>query len=98
MEGSTIQKRVRIFVTGRVQGVFFRASTVDQAAALGVHGFVRNRIDGRVEIVAEGTPTALASLATWAQKGPPGARVDDIQVKEEAPRGERGFAIRRGDS
>ena len=69
-------KRVRILVTGRVQGVFFRVYTRDYAKDLSVAGFVRNLRDGRVEIVAEGSEDSLKSLAAWAKnKGSPYSKI-----------------------
>jgi len=74
---------VHIYVSGRVQGVFFRASTKDQAQHLGLTGFVRNCPDGRVEIVAEGPFEAIEDLIEWCRLGPPGARVERVQVSDE---------------
>jgi len=88
------EKRSRIIVTGRVQGVFFRASTVQRATALGVSGWVRNLPDGRVEIVAEGASDAVDTLISWARRGPEAARVLSTSVHDEPPRGESGFGVR----
>lgn len=75
----------RIYVSGRVQGVSFRASTVREAARLGgMKGFVRNLEDGRVEVLACGSREAVLGLIEWCRKGPPGARVSEIEVREEA--------------
>ncbi len=68
-------------MSGRVQGVFFRHATADQARGLGVRGWVRNRADGRVEIVAEGKRAALEMLLAWAYQGPPAARVDQVEAR-----------------
>ncbi len=74
----------RLTLSGQVQGVFFRSSTEDKAKALGLTGWVRNRNDGRVEILAEGQVEQLKALYDWClQGGPPEARVDDIQRTEE---------------
>lgn len=73
--------RLRLIVRGRVQGVFFRYSTVEEARKLGLTGWVRNLPSGDVEIVAEGKRRDLESLWAWAQVGPPGARV--VEVREE---------------
>lgn len=89
-------RAVRYIVSGRVQGVFFRASTRDQARSLGLHGWVRNLPDGRVEVVASGDDAALSSLAAWLWQGPPSARVDAVAVEECAAEeaGESGFDVR----
>ena len=73
-------KRVRIVVRGRVQGVFFRAYTMEKARSLGVVGWVKNRDDGSVEIVAEGERAKLEELLEWARQGPPDARVEEVDV------------------
>ena len=72
------QKGLHCFVSGRVQGVFFRASTVDQARSLGVTGWTKNLPDGRVEVVAYGDEQSLVLLRNWLNTGPRGARVDDV--------------------
>ncbi|OOC10357.1 MULTISPECIES: acylphosphatase [Thioalkalivibrio] len=69
-------------VSGRVQGVFFRASTQKQARPLGLTGHARNLPDGSVEVLAVGSPEALDRLGTWLQEGPRQARVDDLQVED----------------
>jgi acylphosphatase len=69
----------RWLVSGRVQGVFFRASTVEQARALGLRGYARNLADGRVEVLADGDAAALDRLEAWLRRGPPLARVDAVQ-------------------
>ena len=69
----------RWYVSGRVQGVFFRASTREHALRLGLDGRAVNLADGRVEVVAAGAPDALAALEAWLRKGPPGARVDAVE-------------------
>ena len=74
------EKRVRVVVRGTVQGVGFRASCARQANALGVTGWVRNRADGSVEIVAEGPRQSLEALVAFARRGPPGACVDHVEV------------------
>ena len=76
---STQQQRLQIAVRGRVQGVFFRASTQDQARRLLLSGWVRNQTDGSVEIAAEGDPDQLAQLLAWCRHGPSGARVDGVE-------------------
>jgi acylphosphatase len=76
-----VRKRLRI--TGRVQGVAFRASTVATARALSLSGWVANRADGSVEAVAEGDDAAVAALIHWCHQGPPAARVDHVEVTDE---------------
>jgi acylphosphatase len=72
---------VRFIVEGRVQGVFYRASTHATAASLGLAGWVRNLSDGRVEVVAEGDPAAIECLAAWLWEGPPGAAVTGVMLE-----------------
>ncbi len=69
----------RFFISGRVQGVFFRASTRAEAEQLGVTGWVRNLTDGRVEVLARADEAVLDALAAWLQHGPANARVTDVQ-------------------
>ncbi len=85
----------RFTVHGRVQGVFFRQSTVNTARELGLNGWVRNCDDGSVEGCASGDAAALERLREWLQRGPPAARVDriDWQASDEQPEG--GFGVRR---
>mgnify|MGYP006101828657 CR=1 FL=1 len=77
------QKRIHIFVTGRVQGVFFRQSTRVMAIKNNVNGWVRNLDDGRVEIVAEGETQNIDNLVTWCKTGPANSRVDEFKLIEE---------------
>ena len=69
-------KRIQVF--GKVQGVFFRVSTAEQASSLGLSGRARNLASGQVEVVAVGDPAKLALLETWLHQGPPSARVDAV--------------------
>ena len=84
-------KRVRVTVSGRVQGVGFRYATGQRARSLDVAGWVRNEPDGTVAAVFEGEPDRVDTLVAWCRRGPAGARVDDVRVELEAPNGERGF-------
>lgn len=88
--------RARVFVSGLVQGVFFRANTVDTASAMGgLTGWVRNVPDGRVEVVAEGSRDRVEKLLRWLHKGPPAARVSAVEVEWEEPTGEfSSFGVR----
>jgi acylphosphatase len=88
--------RVEVVVTGRVQGVFYRASAAERAVELGLAGWVRNREDGAVELGAEGAEPAVAKLLAWCREGPPAARVEDVRVVRSAALGDlRGFLVRR---
>ncbi|QSA97960.1 acylphosphatase [Methylococcus sp. EFPC2] len=82
-----MRKRVRVWVSGRVQGVYYRGSTCREADRLGLMGWVRNLADGRVELVAEGEESAIQALLNWCAEGPPMARVDEINVLEEPIKG-----------
>ncbi len=81
-------KRLHIFVSGRVQGVFFRANTVKVANKLGIKGWVKNLSDGRVEIVAEGSEEKLREFVEWLKKGPMLAKVTDLIIEEQTPTNE----------
>lgn len=72
----------RFVVSGKVQGVFFRASTRQQALQLGLAGYAKNLADGDVEVVAAGNESAVAQLHQWLQLGPPTARVDVVRLLE----------------
>jgi acylphosphatase len=74
--------RVRVLVSGRVQGVWYRETCRREAERLGVAGWVRNRPDGRVEIEAEGPRPAVDALVGWARRGPPRAVVDTLVVED----------------
>jgi acylphosphatase len=80
-------KRVRATITGRVQGVWFRQSTADEANRLGLAGWVRNNADGSVEAVFEGAPEKVDKMLDWCRVGPPLARVTEVSGREETPEG-----------
>jgi len=86
-------RRVRVRLSGRVQGVFFRASCAERADELGLSGWIRNVPGGDVEAVFEGTISAVAQMVSWCREGPPLARVDRIEVVDESPAGGSGFHI-----
>ncbi len=73
--------RRRFIVRGRVQGVFFRAATAEQALALGLGGYARNLPDGTVEVEVEGPEAAVLALERWLWRGPPLARVEAVEAK-----------------
>ncbi|HKL62412.1 MAG TPA: acylphosphatase [Woeseiaceae bacterium] len=88
MAGETPDRQcLRFFVSGRVQGVWFRAATREEARRHGVTGHARNLPDGRVEVLACGAPDALARLEAWLWQGPSAARVTEVsrQEADEAP-------------
>jgi acylphosphatase len=93
MAGDRIRRRV--VVHGRVQGVFFRGSTQDEARRAGIDGWVRNLPDGAVEAVFEGEAGGVEQLVGYCRRGPSWAQVTRVDVIEEAPEGERGFRVRR---
>lgn len=82
------QVRATIFVSGLVQGVYFRADACDAARQLGLHGWIRNRRDGRVEAVVEGEEAAVQRFIAWCRRGPPSARVEHVQVDWQPYQGE----------
>lgn len=81
-------RRVHLFISGRVQGVYFRAHTRDLAQRLGLRGFARNLPDGRVEVVAEGPEEKIEELVQFCHRGPPLAQVTKVEVLWESPTGE----------
>ena len=87
---------VQFIVRGKVQGVWFRASTREQAGLLGLRGHARNMADGSVEVVAVGDVDAIDALEQWLQAGPPLARVEAVLRSSlpDSPAGDTGFAIR----
>jgi acylphosphatase len=86
---------LHFWVSGRVQGVFFRAATREQALRLGLLGWVRNLRDGRVEVLACGGPEALEKLRRWVGEGPEMARVERVETREEEmPPDLKGFEVR----
>ena len=91
MEQERIRRRVLVW--GQVQGVFFRSSTQETAASWGVGGWVRNLPDGAVEAVFEGEPDGVNALVAFCHSGSRWAKVDRLEVTEEAPQGISGFRI-----
>jgi acylphosphatase len=80
--------RVRIIISGRVQGVFFRRAAAEHARIHSITGWVRNLADGSVELVGEGKRRNLELLLAWTRKGPPHARVDAVRAQWEPCQGE----------
>jgi acylphosphatase len=87
--------RVHIFVSGKVQGVYFRENACQKAEELGVFGWVRNLTDGRVEAVFEGEKEKVEKMIGWTKQGPSSAEVDDLDIEREEYKGEfENFEIR----
>jgi acylphosphatase len=92
MSESPVRRRVR--ASGRVQGVFFRDSTRQEAERRGVAGWVRNCADGSVEAVFEGSPDAVEGMVEFTRSGPGSASVSELDVSQEEPEGLSGFDVR----
>ncbi|MBX0293754.1 acylphosphatase [Haloarcula nitratireducens] len=88
------RRRVHVYVSGRVQGVYYRATTRDTANDHGVDGWVTNLDDGRVEAVFEGDPDDVESMVEFCHEGSSRADVVDVEVEEEDPEGIDGFEVR----
>lgn len=89
------QKRVYLLIEGRVQGVFFRTTARDVARRLGVKGWIRNRWDGKVELILEGDEDRVNKMIDWCHQGPPGALVSGVEIKPQPFKGEfNSFTIR----
>ena len=86
--------RARVLISGKVQGVYFRGSTEDEALSRGLAGWVRNTPVGEVEAVFEGEREAVEAMIAWCRRGPSAARVTKVEVSWEEPRGEQGFSVR----
>ena len=87
-------RRVHVRATGRVQGVFFRASARDEARRLGITGWVRNTRDGAVEAEAQGAPDAVEQFLSFCRAGPGAARVEALDIAELEPQpAEQGFTV-----
>ena len=96
MDKTAEKAQVRLQIRGRVQGVYFRASTVQQAQELGLTGWVMNCDDGSVAAVVEGSRERLEKMISWCWKGPAGARVTHVDVEWSLSQDRfRGFSIKR---
>ncbi len=87
-------RKANILVSGRVQGVFYRASTVEKAIELGIKGWVMNKPDGSVYIEAEADEAILDQFIEWCKKGPMMARVDNIDIRYQSLEGFLEFEVR----
>ncbi len=89
------QQRAHVYVSGDVQGVFFRDSTREKAEQLGLSGWVKNLPDGRVEALFEGPPNKIREMVQWCEQGPPHAAVEDVDVDYDAAQEDlSGFEVR----
>jgi acylphosphatase len=89
------QERAHVYVSGDVQGVFFRDSTREKAEQLGLSGWVKNLPDGRVEALFEGPPDKVREMVQWCEQGPRHAAVEDVHVEFDAAREDlSGFEVR----
>ena len=95
--GAAMDERTRahVFVSGQVQGVFYRNSTQEAAREREVDGWVRNLEDGRVEAVFEGPEAAVEAMVEWCHEGSPRAAVSDVEVEYGPPEGCSDFSVRR---
>jgi len=89
-----MEKSAKVRVTGSVQGVFYRAETRNKARSLGIYGWVRNLPGGDVEALFEGEQERIRELISWCRRGPPNARVEEVDVEWIKPEGNKGFNIR----
>ena len=88
-----MKKTIHCYISGRVQGVFFRAATREQAMLFGLTGWVRNLADGRVEVMASGEEAQVKHLQEWLERGPEHARVLKVEVREVACLDFEGFTV-----
>ena len=87
-------RRLHVFISGRVQGVFFRIFTQKKAESLGLSGWARNLPDGRVEAVFEGESEMIKQILNWCDQGSPASQVDKVERLEEEPEGLKGFEVK----
>lgn len=90
----TDRTRAHVYVSGRVQGVYYRATTRDNAREMGLDGWVRNLDDGRVEAVFEGPEDAVREMVRWCETGSRAADVESVDTASEEPEGLDGFDVR----
>ena len=89
-----MKEAMHVFVSGLVQGVFYRSWTEETAKELGLKGWVRNLLDGRVEAVFEGEKSKMEKMLELCRKGPTHAKVESVEVMKEQPFGFEGFEVR----
>jgi acylphosphatase len=93
-EAEADRVRAHVWVSGRVQGVYFRVYAEDEAVYRNLAGWIRNAPDGRVEVVVEGSRASVETMIQWCHRGSPASRVTEVEVTWEEPRGESGFRVR----
>ena len=86
---------VHLWITGKVQGVFFRASAAELAEKLHLNGWIKNAVEGAVEVTVNGSDEAVEQFIAWCRKGPSGARVDDVKITPKPDDGFLGFQVIR---
>jgi acylphosphatase len=86
---------VHLWITGKVQGVFYRAAAAEQARSLHLNGWIRNTIDGAVEATVNGSDETVEAFIAWCRRGPKGARVDDVIITPKPDDGLQGFQVIR---
>ncbi len=90
-----VKLQVQVIISGRVQGVWFRANTKQKAEQLGINGWVKNIADGKVAALFEGDEKHVQEMIEWCHHGPPLAKVENIEVKKQSPtNGFEGFSVR----
>jgi len=90
-----MKSNAHVIISGRVQGVWFRASTKQKAEQLGLTGWVRNTADGCVEAVFEGEEQFVKEMIDWCHHGPPHAEVENVEIKNQSPtNGFKGFTVK----
>jgi len=90
-----MKSKVHVIISGRVQGVWFRADTKQKAEQLGITGWVRNTFDGNVEAVFEGDEENIKEMLDWCHHGPPSAEVENVEIeKQTSSNGFDGFSIK----
>ena len=94
-QSATETVRAHVYVSGTVQGVYYRANTRETARSRGVDGWVKNLDDGRVEAVFEGKPGDVEAMIEWCHTGSPAADVEDVTVEYTDPDGLTGFMVKR---
>lgn len=86
---------IHLLISGKVQGVFYRASAREEAEKLSINGWVKNTRDGKVEVIASGSSESLSTFTEWCKKGPDGAHVTHVEISDSQEKTDKGFKIVR---